>query len=660
MPQRHRIWLVPSAMSACLALSLLAGGCRGSESLRKVDRRVEDLIRTRSGDLSRTAEATAYEDTVWTTDPSAMRATRIDERLPETNDPDAEDLSYEPSLGTAESEALAVADRLEQYAGLITASPEGARRLDLIGALGVALNSSRELEIAREDYILAAIQTLLARRVFTPRLFNDVSADFVGDGDDGRFDQTLELMNELGVTRNLESGGRVAASWIVRSTEDLRTGVQESTSASELVLSGSIPLLRGAGRVARENVIQAERDLVYAARSFERFRRQLLVSIASDYFGLLESQASIRNQERQLASFRALAEQTRARVDAGRLEDFQVAIAANQVLQAQASLANLRESYILALDAFKIRLGIPLGEPTIIEPVVIDIPAPRATLAAAVDAALAYRLDLQTTRDQIGDAVRGVENAENGLLPDLGLDASVSLPTDNEPPGRRGLQLEPEELRYNIGLTLGLPLDRDDERLAVRQSQISLERARRTYSLARDNTVLDARRAVRNIDLARFQLRLAEEQVRINERRVLGQQLNIDEIEPQTLVDTQNDLIAAENARDAAVTDLRVAILNYLLDTGQMRVGDDGTLVPLSGLVIRRLEMGAQDDAGTTDAMDGLDGDAPDGGGADNELEAPAIVDDAAPLPGADSPEAPAERAGEEAGEGADEGAGGG
>ena len=53
---------------------------------------------------------------------------------------------------------------------------------------------------------------------------------------------------------------------------------------------------------------------------------------------------------------------------------------------------------------------------------------------------------------------------------------------------------------------------------------------------------------------------------------------------PQERVDTQNALLSAENARDQAEADLRVAILNYLLSTGQMRVTETGAISPIDGL----------------------------------------------------------------------------
>ncbi len=125
--------------------------------------------------------------------------------------------------------------------------------------------------------------------------------------------------------------------------------------------------------MAQESLIQAERDLIYQARDFERFRRENLVSIARDYFDLLQTKSRIANQWRQLKSFEELERSTAGRVDAGRLDSFQKLLAKNQVVNATASLANTREQYILQVERFKIRLGLPVDTPIFIGEDMIEL-----------------------------------------------------------------------------------------------------------------------------------------------------------------------------------------------------------------------------------------------------------------------------------------------
>ncbi|MEL6796761.1 MAG: TolC family protein, partial [Planctomycetota bacterium] len=323
----------------------------------------------------------------------------------------------------------------------------------------------------------------------------------------------------------------------------------------------------------------------------ERFRRSLLVSIASDYFGLLQQRAAIENQLRRIDALRQLVAETSAKIDAGSLRDFQRAIASSDLLAAEATLAGQRDSYRLSEDRFKVRLGLPVDQPVIIVPVTLELPEPDISPSDAARRALDFRLDLQVTRDEVLDARRGVANARNGLLPDLDLNARIDLPTDpdvDEP----YLAFSGEDISYSAGATLDLPLDRVVEQLNLRSAVIAVERAIRGYEEDRDEVVVEARSAVRQIELSRFQLSLAEQQVEINRRRQRGQELDPENVTTQERVDTQNALLSAENARDQAVADLRISILDYLLSTGQMRVENDGTLAPIGGIVVDDFDQG--------------------------------------------------------------------
>lgn len=463
-------------------------------------------------------------------------------------------------------------------------SPDVGRTLSLEDSLRASQETGREFLSAQEDYLLAAIRLLQSRHLWGPRLFNDTTLTFGASGDNGRFDPALNLVNSLRATRRLPFGGEVEARWLWNATENLRertTG--RYVQSSEIVLSGRVPLLRGAGSIAREDLIQAERDLVYQSRSFERFRRNYLVEIATDYFQLLETRAQIVNQMRQLDSLMKFGAATDARVNAGRKEAFQTDITANQINSAQSALADLREAYVLQLDRFKVRLGLDINDRLELSSDIFSLPEPAAELEPATNTALSLRLDLQNSADRLEDAKRTVANAKDGLLPDLDLRGEVGIPTD--PDAREGgAFFDPDETRYSASATLSLPLDREQERLAVRSAQIRLERAQRDHLQLVDNIAVNVRSAVRGIDRARLQLNLAEQQVEINKRRLRAQQLQEDIVEPQQIVDTNNDLLNAENARDRARTRLRTAILQYLLETDQLRVTREGLLERLPGM----------------------------------------------------------------------------
>ncbi|RMD65060.1 MAG: hypothetical protein D6824_03195, partial [Planctomycetota bacterium] len=63
------------------------------------------------------------------------------------------------------------------------------------------------------------------------------------------------------------------------------------------------------------------------------------------------------------------------------------------------------------------------------------------------------------------------------------------------------------------------------------------------------------------------------------------------------LTDAEENLLRAENDRDERERDLQIAILEYLLATGQLRVDREGQFQPLPGMAQRPA---GPDDAGQT------------------------------------------------------------
>ncbi|MFG0273665.1 MAG: TolC family protein [Phycisphaerales bacterium] len=549
-----------------LTIAGLVAGCSGMSA---IDRRINSMLEQESARLDGGTVPPAYS---FSEDGFTRRPddSVID---PETRNPPASGLEFESAPPDRD-----VGAALDAYADI---NPEGALRLDLPESFRLAQTSAREYINEEEEYILAAIRLLIERHLWDPRFFNDTTVGING-GFDSSIDTPLSIINELRATKRLPYGGEIEARWVVSATEQLRAAATDDyVQSSVLILEGNIPLLRGAGLVAREDLIQAERDLVYAARDFERFRRSFLVDIANDYFDLSNQLASIRNQERSLASLEQSSERTRAQVEAGKRPAADQRRFQQSVLSARSTLINLRERYIISLDRFKIRLGLPVETAVIIEPLTIEVPEPAASPTEAAQIALQYRLDLQNTRDRVQDSRRRVANARNNLLPDLDLAADISTGTDpneDEP----GIAFEFDDTVYGASVTFGLPLDREIERLNLRSSIIGLQRQQRNYEVARDNVVLDARAARRNIDQQRFSILLAERRVQDNE--LLIEELKLKEGDPFDITQAEDDLLQAENDRDRSIQALRSAILEYLLATGQMRVQPNGRFQPLPGM----------------------------------------------------------------------------
>lgn len=455
--------------------------------------------------------------------------------------------------------------------------------LDLQALLAYSIEHAPEYRAEKESLFLSTLSLIIERHAWGPRFFNTLSADVSGTPESGDYDTALDIINDFTVTQRLPYGGDVSVSALVNYTNLLQQA-STTTTADELQdarinASINLPLLRGSGQVAREDLIQAERDLVYAAREFERFRRSFFVDISNTYFGLLRQQQRIANQERQLEGLELLQAEQELKLKAGEIPGFEAADAEAQVLFGQSDLAEEVDRYASSLDSLKLRIGMQVAQPLEIQSTEIKVPTPALNAAKSIQLGQAARLDLQTQRDEVDDARRGVLVAQNRLRGDLDLNASVDLRTDT---GRDidGADFQAGDSDFRVGVEYSVPLDRRIELAQYRSSLIDLERFERDYRVQRDRVALDIRDAIREIERATLTLRLQGENVRLAELRLESIKIkrlrDPDQVQARRVIEAQEDLLNALNRRDQAVADLQISILNYLLQTGQMRVGSDG------------------------------------------------------------------------------------
>ncbi|MCC6682778.1 MAG: TolC family protein [Phycisphaeraceae bacterium] len=555
----------------CLCLAMIAlAGCRSP--MQRLDQQVADMINQRQAE---TFGADAPNDPHYLSPAEdAVGSGDLYDTNPATNNPAVDQLpaATDPDPHQIDPEGKNMPSMLD--------AAEDAVEMDLQDVLAYAIEHAPTYRNRKEDLYLSVLSLIAERHLWGPRFFDTITSRYSGTPERGDYDTSLSLVNELGVTQRLPYGGSIGASALVNYVNYLQNEVdtpgdprEEQSSSVELSLD--LPLLRGAGMAAREDLIQSERNVIYAVRSFERFRRTFMVDLANSYFELIRRQGSLTNQRVQVDNLQLLYERYQAFANAGKVPGFDAENTKMQVLFARNNLLNAEESYAAAVDAFKLQIGFPTTGNLVIKPLEIEAPVPLLDSAASVRTAWELRLDLQTQHDQVDDAQRGVRVAQNGMLPDLDLSASVSAPSDIAKQ-RGGFDLDLGEGDYQIGATLALPLDRLVERTRLRRAQIDLEQQKRSYQLSRDQIALQVRRTVRSIEQARITLQLQEQNVFLAERRLEGLHIQEEDIQPREIIDAEEDLLSARDRRESAVADLRSNVLQYLLDTGQMRVAPDG------------------------------------------------------------------------------------
>lgn len=447
---------------------------------------------------------------------------------------------------------------------------EGPARLNLYQALAFGVEHSRPYQDQMEVLYAAALNVTLERHFFEPHPFVNQSLTFDGGQRDADYKSALTAATSAGVSQNLPYGGQVVAQALVSFVDALNDRTADGESAS-FVLSGNVPLLRGAGVVNLEPLIQSERSLVYAVRNFEDFRRQFAVNVASQYFKLVTSAESVSNRRINYEELRGLTDRTQALYDAGRLTFLQVQQALQSQLSAENSLINAQASYEAALDQFKLLLGMDVQRPLEVIPVELKLDVPDTDHQDVIALAKKYRLDLQTARDQIDDARRSVGVAENGLLPDLNLVAQAQVGNENP---LAASTINARTSTYSAGINLSLPIDRLAERNTYRQSLINLEQSQRHYVDTEQQIVSDVRNSVRSIHNAQLSLEIQRRAVALAERRVeYANELLIEgQAQTRDVTDAESSLLSAQDSFNTALATLQVSVLDFFRLTGTLRM----------------------------------------------------------------------------------------
>lgn len=454
-------------------------------------------------------------------------------------------------------------------------------------ALSYAMGHARALQSAKEDLYLAALDLTLERHLWTPQFVAEAQAD-VRYADAGGLrdeERTFTALSDLSVSQRLPYGGEVAARVVGTLVRDLNEHVAFGESGSA-ILEADIPLLRGAGRVAYESRYAAERELIYAVRTYERFRRTFLVDVAAEYFNLQRLKAAIANTYKSYQSRKQAWEKADFINRMGRSPTiFDAPRAKSSLRESEAALVSAKEQYQFALDRFKIFIGMPvqtrldvLDQEADEASRSLDRLRPAVSEDLALETALKYRLDLLNRVDAVDDAKRGVVIARNQIL--LDLDLTTDWAVNSDPEHLNTADLSVERYEWNAGLQLRLD-DRKAERNAYRASFIALRQAERQHEEFEDTVRSEVRRAIRVIEQQTSLREIQALNVEENDfRRAAAQaQFDLGKSTNQDVVDADNDLLSARNELANAVAAYRVAILNFRRDTDTLRFSYDGELM---------------------------------------------------------------------------------
>jgi hypothetical protein len=565
---------------ALLLLVAILPSCR-DESLVAIDADAERRLREASDSIREPSSVpllnqteSKYQGTPFTADSPGLNQ-------PPTVNPTAEELDYQARL-----KQRLDADRVIRQVTSVTPPPPDAERFNLSKSFQYAIRKSVEYRVAEETYLLIALDLLIQQHIWSPRIFDTITPQVQGVTVDSAQATALQLVNEFSARQKLPYGGEISASILAQASSALQQAVVTGqTNSIDVALNLNVPLLRGAGLVAQEDLIQSKRNLVYGARAFEDFRRRFYIAIFSDYHDLVVQQQVIANTRAQVERLRLIVEREDALVASGRQVAFQADLAKQRALFVINNLATLEEIYKLAVDRFKLRIGYETDKAIVIEPEMLDLDAPTIDPGQAIAAAFEWRLDLQNARDRVVDSRRKVDNARNAVLAGANFFATASLLSN--PDFFNGVQIDDTFNNWAVGMAVDLPIDRTIEEVNVRKAQVLLEQVDRQFVFAQNTAAVEVRQAARRIDRALYTLSLQDKNIDIARNRQASIDAAPDRASPRDRTEAVDELSRAENEKAGALREVQIAILEYLKQTGQLRVSDDGEIIAPPGLQVR-------------------------------------------------------------------------
>jgi outer membrane protein TolC len=449
--------------------------------------------------------------------------------------------------------------------------------LSLSDALNVAAVNSRDFQRQKETLYLSALSLTTT--------LNDFRVRFGGGGDaqiDGVSDTAADVSLTDGLSASASSvvGTQIVADFAQTFLRSVINGGQFDGS-SILNLTVTQPLLRGAGRhIAREPLTQSERNVIYALRSFERFRAQFSIEIVAEYWNVVQQMADLSIVERNYESLRRSRLQIEELYDAGRRDIVDLGRAKQSEYTANTQRATSQNRLKTALDNFKLSLGLPitaeinLDSSELSKLVATGVAEVKISEHDAIGLALSRRYDYQTSIDEVEDVGRRVMIAENAL--DFGLDftAAISVPASNG----SSLDLDWSKINWSAGVDLNLFLDRIPLRNAYRSQLITFDQTLRAREQAEDQLTASVRRSLRDIQTALVTFQIQSLAVELAKERVEATTDLYDagRVEAFDKLDAQNAFLGAQLDSNAAIVAYAIARLQLMNNLEAIRLKPEG------------------------------------------------------------------------------------
>jgi outer membrane protein TolC len=434
-------------------------------------------------------------------------------------------------------------------------------RLTLADCVTAALKGNRSVQRAYLTRVAQQMDLRVARNEFVPQGVIDATATANATRQTDPASTTREQAVELLITQAVPTGGTFSLGWTGSSAN--LPGVERQNDASWR-LSLAQPLLRGGGTTVGTATLYlaqlSERGNVLSLRGA---LQDAVTSVIVSFRSLIVAEREVGIRRAALDRGRQLIEINKALIAAGRMAEV-------EQVQAEADIANLELSVLTAensLEAARLSLLqlLTWNLATPLEPVEeLGEGPPPPTIDAAVELARANRPDyIQATLAVEADE-RSLAVARNNLLPDLGLELSMSRSSSGATWSgvTAGDFWGTSRANWFGGLRLAIPVNDPTRQQGFLHARIALEQAKLDLADRRDALDTEVRNAVRNAEVALRQLKIAKQGRVLSERKLEIEQekLRTGRSSNFQVVNFQNDLVNSQSQEIGAT----VSYLNAL------------------------------------------------------------------------------------------------
>jgi outer membrane protein TolC len=413
--------------------------------------------------------------------------------------------------------------------------PAGTVSLSLRDSIALALKNNLDIKVAVFNPQLSDQALIGQKAVFDPSAFLEfVQADNrvplgtqVIQGQ--RIASTFWDYN-AGLRQTLPTGGTYEFRF--NNEYDNLHSIGTTGFISKLGITLTQPLLKNFGIEPTETNIRIATN--NAGISREQLRLQVgntVTQVKNAYFSLIFARENLVVQKRSLQLSRDLMALNQARVRAG-------VAAPVEVTQAEAQEAAQVQNVILAEkairdaeDSLKVVMNLPVGGGWDQELLPSDAPSLEVkpvNLEEVVRTALENRYEYKSAKLDIDNKELSVRLTRNQLLPDLAFTGSVFTNGSGLTYGSNLSEMGSSHfVSYAVGVILTVPLGNRAAKSSYVQSTLTLDQAKTSLKNLELQIILQVRQAVRQleadakrIDANRAARVLAEEQLRVEQRRL--------------------------------------------------------------------------------------------------------------------------------------------